>query len=45
MNVDLISVMEFVLEFEDEFGIEILDEDVEKIEIVGVVVDYIVSNL
>lgn len=29
LKVDLISIMEFVLEFEDEFGIEILDEDVE----------------
>ena len=39
-----ISVMEFVLELEDEFGTEISDEDAEQIETVGGAVDYISSH-
>lgn len=31
LNADSISVMEFVLELEDEFGTEISDEDAEKL--------------
>lgn len=45
LNADSISVMEFVLELEDEFGTEISDEDAEKIETVGAAVDYIANNL
>lgn len=45
LNADSISVMEFVLELEDEFGTEISDEDAEKIETVGAAVDYITSHL
>ena len=45
LNADSISVMEFVLELEDEFGTEISDEDAEKIETVGAAVDYIASHL
>ena len=45
LNADSISVMEFVLELEDEFGTEISDEDAEKIETVGAAVDYISNNL
>ena len=45
LNADSISVMEFVLELEDEFGTEISDEDVEQIETVGGAVDYISSHL
>lgn len=44
LNADSISIMEFVLELEDEFGTEISDEDAEKIETVGAVVDYIMEN-
>lgn len=44
LNADSISVMEFVLELEDEFGTEISDEEAEKIETVGGAVDYILSN-
>lgn len=44
LNADSISVMEFVLELEDEFGTEISDEDAEKIETVGAAVDYILNN-
>ena len=45
LNADSISVMEFVLELEDEFGTEISDEDAEQIETVGGAVDYISSHL
>ena len=45
LNADSISVMEFVLELEDEFGTEISDEDAEQIETVGTAVDYIASHL
>ena len=45
LNADSISVMEFVLELEDEFGTGISDEDAEQIETVGGAVDYISSHL
>lgn len=45
LKADSISIMEFVLELEDEFGTEISDEDVEQIETVGGAVDYISSHL
>ena len=45
LNADSISVMDFVLELEDEFGTEISDEDAEQIETVGGAVDYISSHL
>ncbi|OJG18844.1 acyl carrier protein [Enterococcus canis] len=45
LNADSISVMEFVLELEDEFGTEISDEDAEQIETVGAAVDYIANHL
>lgn len=41
LGADSISIMEFVLELEDEFGTEISDEDAEKIETIGAAVDYI----
>lgn len=44
LGADSISIMEFVLELEDEFGTEISDEDAEKIETVGAAVDYIDSH-
>lgn len=33
LNADSISIMEFVLELEDEFGTEISDEDAEKLKL------------
>lgn len=45
LNADSISVMEFVLDLEDEFGTEVSDEDAEKIETVGAAVDYIYGKL
>ncbi len=47
LNADSISVMEFVLELEDEFGTERFQMKMQKkkkIETVGAAVDYIVSN-
>ena len=35
LKADSISIMEFVLELEDEFGTEISDEEAEQIETVG----------
>ena len=43
LGADSISLMEFTLALEDEFGIEISDEDAEHILTLGQVVDY-VSN-
>lgn len=45
LNADSISIMEFVLDLEDEFGTEISDEDAEKISTVGDAVEYIASHL
>jgi acyl carrier protein len=45
LNADSISVMEFVLELEEEFGTEISDEDSEQIQTVGAAVDYIATHL
>jgi acyl carrier protein len=44
LNADSISVMEFVLELEEEFGTEISDEDAEQIQTVGAAVDYIANH-
>ncbi len=44
LSADSISIMEFVLELEEEFGTEISDEDAEKIETVGAAVEYITSH-
>jgi acyl carrier protein len=44
LEADSISVMEFVLELEDEFGTEISDEDAEQIETVSAAVDYIIAK-
>ena len=40
LGADSISLMEFTLALEDEFGIEISDEDAEHILTLGQVVDY-----
>ncbi len=45
LNADSISVMEFVLELEEEFGTEISDEDAENLQTVGAAVDYIVAHV
>ncbi len=45
LNADSISLMEFTLALEDEFGIEISDEDAEHILTLGQVVDYIYEKI
>lgn len=45
LNADSISVMEFVLELEEEFGTEISDEDAEILQTVGAAVDYITAHV
>lgn len=41
LGADSLDVVELVMELEDEFDLEISDEDAEKIATVGDVVDYI----
>ena len=41
LNADSLDIVELVMEFESEFGIEIPDEDAEKIQTVGDAVSYI----
>lgn len=41
LGADSLDVVELVMEFEDEFDMEIADEDAEKITTVGEVVNYI----
>lgn len=45
LNADSISLMEFTLALEDEFGIEISDEDAEHILTLGQVVDYVSEKI
>lgn len=41
LGADSLDVVELVMELEDEFDLEISDEDAEKITTVGDVIDYI----
>tara|TARA_A100000164_G_C21493893_1_gene579232 strand:+ start:49 stop:279 length:231 start_codon:yes stop_codon:yes gene_type:complete len=41
LGADSLDTVELIMEFEEEFGIEIPDEDAEKITTVGLAVDYI----
>ncbi|ACL69786.1 acyl carrier protein [Halothermothrix orenii] len=45
LGADSLDVVELVMAFEEEFGIEIPDEDAENIETVQDAVDYIEENL
>lgn len=44
LDADSLDVVELVMELEDEFDLEISDEDAEKIATVGDVVNYIQSR-
>ncbi|WP_377889256.1 acyl carrier protein [Alkalihalobacillus sp. R86527] len=44
LGADSLDVVELVMELEDEFDMEISDEDAEKIVTVGDVIDYINSQ-
>ena len=44
LGVDSLDTVELIMEFEDEFGLEIPDEDAEKILSVSQAVDYIENN-
>ncbi|MBA3752102.1 acyl carrier protein [Candidatus Dependentiae bacterium] len=41
LGADSLNRVEFVIELEDAFGIEINDEDAEKLTTVGQIIDYI----
>jgi len=45
LGADSISLMEFTLALEDEFGIENSDEDAEHILTLGQVVDYVSNKI
>jgi acyl carrier protein len=44
LGADSLDVVELVMELEDEFDMEISDEDAEKITTVGEVIEYIQSH-
>lgn len=41
LNADSLDIVELIMAFEEEFDLEIPDEDVEKIQTVGEVIEYI----
>jgi len=43
LQADSIKIMELILDMEDEFDIEVSDEEAEKITTVGQIVDYLAS--
>jgi acyl carrier protein len=45
LGADSLDVVELVMELEDEFGMEISDDDAEKIVTVGDAVNYIKSTM
>ncbi len=44
LGADSLDTVELVMALEDEFGVEIPDEEAEKITTVGAAVDYVVSK-
>ena len=45
LNADSLDTVELVMEFEDEFEMSIPDEEAEKIQTVGMAIDYIKSRI
>ncbi|MBI1375065.1 MAG: acyl carrier protein [Phycisphaera sp.] len=45
LNADSLDTVELVMEFEDEFETSIPDEETEKIQTVGQVIDYIKEQI
>ncbi len=45
LNADSLDTVELVMEFEDEFDMNIPDEEAEKIQTVGQAIDYIEQHL
>ena len=44
LGADSLDTVELVMAFEEEFGMEIPDEDAEKLQTVGDAINYIVKN-
>jgi acyl carrier protein len=44
LNADSLDTVELVMEFEDEFEMSIPDEEAEKIQTVGMAIDYIMNQ-
>ena len=44
LGADSLDTVELVMAFEEEFGVEIPDEDAEKLKTVGAVIDYLKSK-
>ena len=45
LGIDSIALMEFIITLEDEFNLNIPDEDVEDIQTMGELVDYLTRRL
>lgn len=45
LNADSLDTVELVMEFEDEFEMSIPDEEAEKIQTVGMAIDFIAAHL
>lgn len=45
LEADSLDLVELIMQFEEEFGGEISDEDAQKIETVGQAVTYITENM
>ncbi len=44
LNADSLDIVEMLMALEDEFGVDIPDEEIEKMKTVGDVVSYIENN-